>query len=112
VHTLRPRRLCEGFCFLEAPRLHEKGLLVSDAVTDEVPYRVAGPSRATSAVPICVRCTSPLSRHDACGPRRGAVIRLHRCRPRRSPRGAFAVILIGLHRLEEPLASDPRSDCD
>jgi len=30
MRSLSSRALCEGFCFLEAPRIHESGLLVSD----------------------------------------------------------------------------------
>ncbi|HEV8440240.1 MAG TPA: SMP-30/gluconolactonase/LRE family protein [Methylomirabilota bacterium] len=36
MRTLSSCALCEGFCFLEAPRIHESGLLVSDVYGDAV----------------------------------------------------------------------------
>ena len=30
LRTISSRFLCDGFCFLEAPRVHERGILVSD----------------------------------------------------------------------------------
>jgi sugar lactone lactonase YvrE len=36
MRLLSSRALCQGFCFLEAPRIHESGLLVSDVYGDTV----------------------------------------------------------------------------
>jgi sugar lactone lactonase YvrE len=36
LRTMSSRFLCDGFCFLEAPRVHERGILVSDVYGDAV----------------------------------------------------------------------------